>query len=60
MKLSRLLKCLNYDCVLNIRTTNDWAELNCSAGEVPFWLTQRQILSTDVSKGKLSVVVSEE
>jgi hypothetical protein len=60
MKLSRLLKCLNHDCVLSIRTADGWAEMNCSAGEVPFWMTQRQILSTNMSKGKLSVVVSEE
>ncbi len=60
MKLSRLLKCLNNDCVLSIRLAGGRTELNFLAGEVPFWLTQRQILSTDVSKGKLSVVVSEE
>lgn len=60
MKLSRLLKCLNHDCVLSIRTADGWAELNCTAGEVPFWLAQRQILSTDVNAGQLSVVVGGE
>ncbi len=34
--------------------------LKCLREYNPIWLTQRQIISTDVSKGKLSVVVSEE
>ena len=60
MKLSRLLKCMNKESTLGIRIDNDGTELNFHAGNVPFWLTQRKIISTDTSEGKLSVVVSEE
>lgn len=60
MKLSRLLKCVHHECILQISAEDGGVMLTCTAGEVPFWLTQRQILSTDVNAGQLSVVVSEE
>ena len=58
MKLSRLLKCVSYECMLYISTANGEA-LRRTAGEVPFWMTQRRILSTLVTDGQLNVIVEE-
>lgn len=60
MKLSRLLKCLREYNPIRVSTKDGTGYFEGDAGNVPFWLTQRQIISTDVSKGMLSVVVVDE
>jgi hypothetical protein len=60
MKLSRLLKCLREYNPIRVSTSDGTGYFEGDAGNIPFWLTQRQILSTNMPKGKLSVVVSEE
>lgn len=61
MKLSKLLKCLYHNQVCVHITTNADASpstFSSRAAEIPFWLSQLQIVSVEVIDGELYVTVS--